>query len=193
MSESILNQIFPAAKVDIISVNTVYHFSIKLIRLDELGVQLLFTDGLSDRKQLVSEQFKDYERVELFFLLPDFFAVDPNSWPVYWLNKIAEVPQRFDTWFGPGDTIPTGSPPKNIAPDFQAGHFILSKPMELEEQFSKITGTKFLSVIPIFQTELDFKLRNSGTALLMKLQKKGKTDKVDMFRTAVCRKRILGF
>jgi hypothetical protein len=53
-------------------------------------------------------------------------------------------------------------------------------------------GIQFLGVMPICQEELAYKLRNSHTILRQKLIKKNHTEQVDMFRTAVSKKRIFG-
>jgi hypothetical protein len=161
------------------------------------SLKIIHTDGLSRSAQVVSTGSEKYSCIELIFCLPDYWDLSVQPWPKTWLEKIASIPSRFNTWIGPGDTIPAGKPPKPLTDKFKANHFIISEPIVLREFFSapgnKPDHVAVLSVIPIFQQELDFKLRNSGTALLMRLAAKGITDEVDLYRKSVCRKRILGF
>jgi len=120
-----------------------------------------------------------------------------NRWPLDWLTKIAELPQKNKTWFGPGDTIPAGNPPKILTDRFPANHFMLVEPIKLnyllkshsfaQEQIS------FLGLLPISQLELDYKMRNSHTVLLKKIIASNYSEQVDIFRQSVCKKRFLNF
>jgi len=161
------------------------------------SLKVLHTEGLSLTPQQVSTGSEKYRCIELMFCLPDYWDLSVQYWPKTWLEKIAHIPSKFNTWLGPGDTIPAGKPPTVLTDNFAADHFVISEPIILKD-FLSSAGNKspevaVLSIIPIFQQELDFKLRNSGTALLMRLAEKRVTDEVDLYRKSVCRKRILGF
>ncbi len=113
------------------------------------------------------------------------------------MERISEIPSRFNTWLGPGDTIPVGKPPKALTDKFPANHFILSDPMclasEIADSRNNPGAVSVLSIIPIYQEELEYKLRNSGNALLSKMATAAITDEVDIYRRSACRKRFLGF
>jgi len=174
-----------------LSTNTNYGFDI--VHVQGAGdISLVATKGLSDYLQAAEGQYQDYQRVELYFSLPSYIRAEEALWPNEWLSRIAQIPKKNDTWFGPGDTIPAGNPPKAIAPNLPADHFILAEPFDLAEQLVH-DEVKFLAVIPIFPPELEYKMRNSGTALIMRLRKKGFSERIDTYRTSVCRKRFLGF
>lgn len=180
---------------ELISTGAVCNIYTSLFQVQSLKV--LHTEGLSGTPQLVPAEAEKHKQIELMFCLPDYWDLSVQPWPIIWLEKIAQIPSKFNTWLGPGDTIPAGKPPKALAVNIAANHFILSEPDVLKE-FLTHNGNKqseisVLSVIPIFQQELDFKLRNSGTALLMRLAEKRVTDEVDIYRKSVCRKRFLGF
>lgn len=171
--------------------NTEFDFSIAHIQGPN-DVSLVVTKGLSDKPQAAEGQHEQYKRVELYFSLPIYVDARTVEWPVHWLNRIAEIPQKNNSWFGPGDTIPAGNPPAPIEGNSVANHFILTTPFDFSEILVH-PEVHFLAVLPIFEAELEFKYRNSGTALINRLRKNGFSDRVDTYRTSVCRKRILGF
>ncbi|MEX1002228.1 MAG: suppressor of fused domain protein [Crocinitomicaceae bacterium] len=180
----------------LVKTNEKFNFTIHHLTFDHSKIQLLITNGLREREQAVNVENKDLKRIELYFCLPDYFDLHHKSWPIDWLNRIAELPQKNNTWFGHGDTIPAGNPPTILDEKFHANHFILSRPIQLS-QFIPMNETgldecKLLAVIPLFQKELDFKMRNSHTILFKKLEKKGVSELVDTYRENSCRKRFLG-
>lgn len=196
MVESTLKSQFPDIEIVTVKENAAHNFTLKHAKSRDLGYQLLFTEGLANFNQPIKEGFEAYQNIELYFCLPDYWNLDKESWPIKWLSRVAQVPQKNSTWFGPGDTIPAGSPPEVLSDRFPANHFMLCDPIKaafFEDSPWKESGISFLGLVPIAQQELDYKLRNSATVLLQRLEKKGHTEQVDLFRSSVCRKRILGF
>lgn len=196
MVENLFNQLFPTAAIVQLKNNANYNFVIKHLVLEEYDCQLLFTEGLSQYPQKTKEGFEGFEKIELYFCLPLYWDLKVDQWPLYWLDRLAEIPQKNKTWFGAGDTIPAGNPPQILSDRFAANHFMLTKPIKLADLFSDPIflneGVQFLGVMPICQEELAYKLRNSHTILRQKLIKKNHTEQVDMFRTAVSKKRLFG-
>lgn len=197
MSTHALSNIFPDAPVRVLKENPEYGFNIIEVTLDYPKTKLIMTQGLSDYTQNVPDDSKEFARCELVFCLPEYHNLERDAWPIEWLNRIAMVPKKSNSWFGPGDTLPAGNPPQELADNFKANHFILSEPIILESVLEKhpdqFENFKLFSVIPIFQPEFDFKMRNNGRTFLIRYRRKGKDDMVDVFRTSTCRKRILGF
>lgn len=197
MTESVIHKVFPDAEIKKLLTNDEYGFDVLEVLPSTHALKLITTSGLSNHKAEVPDGSEEFSKVEVMFVCPEYFNLENMDWPVHWINRIAQVPQKFNTWFGAGDTIPAGNPPEILHRDFATDHFIVSRPIELEkllsEKSEELGDVSLLSIIPIFKPELDFKMRNSGTALIMRIQKKGYTDLVDVFRTTVCRKRILGF
>jgi hypothetical protein len=177
--------------------NDEYRFDILHIQPKDHKFQLLITDGLSAYNQNSEWDDKIPSRIELYMCLPDYWNLKNLDWPIHWLNRIAQVPQKFTSSFGHGDTIPAGNPPGELDDKLEANHFIISLPNLLKKELSgkdwEEMDFKMLAVLPIFQTEVDFKLRNSATVLFKKMEKKQITELVDQYRSSVCRKRILGF
>ena len=176
--------------------NQEYDFSIKRITLQNSDRHLVVTDGLSKHEQSVNEENADLNRIELYFLLPEYIDPTSHQWIIYWLNRIAQVPQKNKTWFGHGDTLPAGNPPQEMCEQLRANYFILSRPMALSNisELKDQTSQSFvpLAVIPIFDKEFSFKMRNSHTVLFKKMEEKNVTEVIDLYRSSVCRKRVLG-
>ncbi|MFT4601631.1 MAG: hypothetical protein ACI857_001814 [Arenicella sp.] len=176
--------------------NKEYGFDIFHIIQDKLPYQLLYTVGLSNNIQDVDQKNAGLEKIELYFALPSFWNIDLHSWPIQWLNRITQVPQKNNTWFGMGDTIPAGNPPEFLHDAFDANHFMICSPDFLAEDLSgekwAESEFKMLAVMVLFQNEVDYKLRNSHTVLQKKLRKKAVNEVLDTYRTSVCRKRIIG-
>ncbi len=196
MIEETLSTIDPKLEISTLHENIQYGFQIKWVHLPEWGCRLMFTEGLSSKIQEVKEGFEPFKKIELYFCLPDFWNIEVENWPIEWLDRLACVPQKNDTWFGPGDTIPAGNPPEELSDRFKANHFMLIEPITLGSFFEnenwQALDIRFLGVVPISQDELDYKIRNSATVLTEKLKKANHTEKVDLFRTSVCRRRFLG-
>lgn len=192
MKPHYLLKIFGSAQIVNLRKNEEYQFDIDLVELADSKFKLLVTNGLREFKQAVNSDNEDLERIELYFCLPEYFNLEQNSWPIEWLECIARVPQKNKTWFGHGDTIPAGNPPVEVDPQFKANHFILSRPIHLSETFSanRLGNYSFLAVIPIFQREVDYKLKNSHTMLFNLFEKKKITEELDLYREDVRKKRF---
>ncbi len=190
MIESRLKSLFPEIQISVLWQDNDCPFKIKLGQLSALNYQLLFTDGLSANDQVVKSGFEAFKKIELYFLLPDYFDLNKDNWPILWLKKLAELPKKNNTWFGPGDTIPAGNPPQILSDNFAANHFMIVEPILAKPIFNHeiwaAEGIHFFGIVPICQAELEYKIRNSATVLLTRLKHKNHTEKVDFFRTAVC-------
>lgn len=179
---------------EVVHENVDYNFKIHLLKIAPASPMILFTEGMAEYEQAVNADNEDLKHIELYFYLPGYWNLATDEWPLHWLNRIAQVPQKNETWFGHGDTIPAGNPPEELQTTFKADHFIIARPKALEYSLkSKWThNTKLLAVIPLFKKEVDYKLRNSFSVLFKKMEKNNIDEKVDPYRTSCCRKRILG-
>lgn len=192
MLEKDLNINFSLENVITLQSNQEFGFEIKSLRLEKEGVLLLFTSGLSKTNQFVGDNNKNLEKIELYICLPEYFDLTKEQWPTFWLDKIATIPQKNKTWLGIGDSIPAGNPPVAISEKLTANHFVIMEPNAVQKYITENNGVCYLAVVPIFQEELDYKLRNSHTVLFKKFSKNGITEMVDIYRSSCCRKRILG-
>lgn len=188
-----LKTIFNDGEIVKLQENKTYGFSINWLKATKKRPQhIIFTSGLAKHTQSVTEKCEEYKHIELYFCLPEYWKVEDKSpehqWPIHWINRIAEVPQKNSSWFGPGDTIPAGNPPKNLSTQMEENHFVLVEPMKMEmltEVLVEDKTIRFLAIIPIYQKELDYKLRNSAKVLMAKFQHKNNTEELDNYRESV--------
>ena len=192
MLEEALSIDYNTDDIQVRHVNTDYNFEICSLKSEAYKFTLVYTRGLSSTAQMVDENNTSFKLIELFICLPEYFNLDETEWPINWLNKIAAIPQKNKTWLGIGDTIPAGNPAEPISEILKANHFIVMEPNWMCQYISPNSQISYFALVPIFQNELDFKMRNSHTILFKKFAKKQVTELVDIYRTSICRKRIFG-
>ena len=156
------------------------------------SVSILCSYGLSNYFMTVPDKLKGRERNELYFALPSYWEINSLenerfNWVFYWLDKLTDYVIEKKSWFGPGHTIPCGSPFKAISSTMKSNHFLLSDPILFEEELVPIQTEKgivyFLGVIPIFEDEMDYKQGKGTFKLMTKLKNQGITEKLDDFRS----------
>lgn len=174
-------------------VETVYHEIISdLVHLDVLWVpataerpyHLLVTSGVSDEPMKVPEGMEKYRHAELMIALPKdwplteaAFKDEANYWPVRWLKRIGRLPHEYATWVAWGHTIPNGDPPGPIA-DTRFVGFMLVPPYWLPPEFFQLVtkegvAISFYTLLPLFQEEMDLKLKHGVEELEQRLEKAG--------------------
>lgn len=171
-------------------VETVFHeIASDLIHLDVLFVpatakrpyHVLVTSGVSDEPMNVPEGMEEHNRVELVVALPkewpltqESFKNENHYWPVRWLKQVGRLPHEYRTWIGWGHTIPNGDPAEPIANTGFTG-VMLSPPLLPPDFFRLKTKSgstiRFYALIPLYQEEMDFKLRRGAEALEDKMEK----------------------
>jgi hypothetical protein len=154
-------------------------------------VTVLVTNGLSNIKMPVPEKETGKEYNELFFCLPSYWnwsdLENPKmNWVFLWIQRLAKHVQEKNTWFGHGHTMPCGAEMKSLSETMLQNHFILSNPILLENELSPIVledkTIHFLSIIPIFGDEMDYKQGKGTFKFMRKLINQGVTEKLDDFR-----------
>lgn len=166
--------------------------------LVDLGNQsqtrILITNGLSDFKMTVPEKVKGREFNEIYFCLPSYWDLNdlenPNmNWVFYWIQKLAKHVVDKNTWFGHGHTIPCGNPFQSLSPTMKQNHFFLSDPILLKDELTPIEledKTIYpLSIIPIFEDEMDYKQGKGTLKVIQKLINHGITEKLDNYRGSI--------
>ena len=162
-----------------------------LIELKEKAVSVLITNRLNEYEMQVPEKLKGREFNELVFCLPSYWEIDNIenerfSWVYKWLELLTSYVVDKKTWFGPGHTIPCGNPFRSISTTMKANHFLLSEPIFLEKELEPLQLEKkevhFLTIIPIFEDEMDYKQGKGTFKLMTKLKNQGVTEKLDDFR-----------
>ena len=168
---------------------------------DDRPFWTLVTTGMSDRPMTVPEGAEDYTYAEVMLCLPpdwkmsqQDFEDENNYWPIRLLKVLARLPHEYETWLGPGHTIPNGGeedvpyadntkftcalilPPLALAPPEFAQ-------LELDDR-----TINFYGVWPLYPSEVDFKLNKGLDGLLDKLERNAVTELIDVNRVNACAK-----
>lgn len=165
-------------------------------------VTVVCTSNLSEYHMPVSEKWKGREFTEICFVLPAYWDLEdienPNfNWIYHWLFKLETFVREKQTWFGPGHTIPCGNPPAPISETMQQDHFIFTDPMFLANELEPVNdGEKtvhFLTIVPIFSDELDYKMGKGTMKFVRKLQQRNHDERLDEYRKSIQRSRFRFF
>lgn len=172
-------------------------FPLLFLSLDlKSPVTVLMTNGLSNFTMPVHEKHLEKAHIELYFCLPNYWDLnnlnDSNTnWVYPWIRRLAQYVIEKNTWFGHGHTMPCGKEMQSLSATMKQNHFFLSEPMLLEKELAPIViGEKqvhFLSIIPIFPDEMDYKQGKGTLKFQQKLIQHGITEKLDDYRGTVLR------
>jgi hypothetical protein len=152
------------------------------------------TAGLSDFKMPVHEKHIGEEFNELYFLLPNYWNIEevenPKfNWVFSWLERLKNHAIEKNTWYGNGHTFPCGKEMQPLSESMKQNHFILTRPIDLDEDLAPITIAEktvyFLGIIPIFADEMDYKQGKGTFKFEQKLRTNGVSEKLDDFRGSV--------
>lgn len=157
-------------------------------------VRLLMTDGLSSYKMPVPPAESEFAHRELYFCLPGYWDLDDlelfkKSWVVVWIKKLANFVVENHSWFGHGHTLVLKQEHLPLSSTMKQNHLFLSNPIFLEDELETfVCGTKKilpLSIIPIFEDEMDYKQGKGTVKFMRKLLGHGVTEKLDDYRKTV--------
>jgi Suppressor of fused protein (SUFU) len=142
----------------------------------------LVTCGMSTRPMAPPAIFDDpssYERAELIICLPENWfgsdlkqlARDGKVWPIEILRFAARFPHLYNTWVWIGHTLSTEEPPEPFDPNTEFCAFAIAVPLRWPKEKWKMVAhdrrsISFLTVIPLYRDELQFKLDNGTDRLL---------------------------
>ncbi|MEZ4936061.1 MAG: suppressor of fused domain protein [Crocinitomicaceae bacterium] len=161
---------------------------------------LVCTEGLSNIKMKVPVGLEEKARVELMFLFSSDF--DHKNWEFKGMNvklvleKIARLILEKDSWIGAGHTFPNVSKDATISIYTEMDHFMLIEPLVFKEEFANIKNQEeevtFLAIIPLYQKELDYKLKNGAYSLMRRLKKNAINELFEMKRPSVLKRKFFG-
>ncbi|WP_138754219.1 suppressor of fused domain protein [Paenibacillus sinopodophylli] len=159
------------------------------------------TYGMSELPMTVPEGAEEYRYAELMICLPptwkisdEDFKDERNYWPVRALKTLARFPHEYHTWLYMGHTLANGEPVKPYSEGTKFQGMLLSLPdVEDKREFFNLTISDekvihFFTLVPIYQEEMDYKLKNGMEALFAKLNKIGTDDVVNLNRKNTCKK-----
>lgn len=163
---------------------------------DDRPFWTLVTSGMSDKPMTVPEGAEDYQYAELMICLPpDWklgqkeFEDENNYWPIRLLKVLARLPHEYETWLGPGHTVPNGG--EEPVPYSDNNQFVcalvlspcLILPSEVAElQLPDGRTINFYAVWPLYQEEVDVKLSKGLDGLIGCFEKYQVTELIDINR-----------
>ena len=178
------------------NVSTIQHDfgTFLLITSVDFSGTILMTSDFSTFKMNVHEKHLGEEFAELYFYLPNYWAIDDltnptMNWVFPWLKRIKDYVQNNNTWLGHGHTMPCGKEMSSLSSTMTQNHFIVSRPMVCEKQLQPLVIESktifFLAIIPLFPDEMDYKQGKGTVKLFDKFRHQGVTEKLDDYRKSV--------
>jgi hypothetical protein len=162
--------------------------------------EVLVTSGMSAKPMVVPEESKEPRFAEVLVVLPKGWPLtvanfndERNYWPVRLIKTLARYPHHANTWLGFGHTHANGESEagtKPYAEDTSLCACILLPPSTLGEaawslKRSEADEVFFWSVVPLYMSELKFKIEHGVDPLLDLFDKSGVTDRIDPARPNV--------
>ncbi|MCI5054689.1 MAG: suppressor of fused domain protein [Flavobacteriales bacterium] len=208
-NESNIEEISDHIEKYIGKIEFVYHELISpLVHIDihvvlptpERNFYTLVTSGMSDRAMNIpSKELKGWEYAELMLCLPpewnikqEMLEEEENYWPIRMLKFMARFPHEYNTWLSFGHTIPNGNPPDPFNDDVDYTCALVNFPAmvnDVEKFFElKINDEKtikFFGLMPIFESEMNFKLEKGTDALNELFDQHFVTELIDKKRKSV--------
>jgi hypothetical protein len=157
----------------------------------------LITSGMSGLPMSVPDELTVPRHVELLITLPGHWKLDLQSlddetwyWPVRLLKTLARLPHKHNTWLGWGHSVHNGEPTTPYAPNTLLSSAVVLPSVSVPDDFHTLSiapekSIRFFAVVPIYQEELNLKLRSGLDVLLDEFDEAEVTDIVDPQRTNV--------
>jgi tetratricopeptide (TPR) repeat protein len=150
------------------------HVDILIIEpTEEHNYYVLVTMGMGAHRMNVPDEIEeDLERAEVLICLPPDWNIQSKEeewfWPLRQLKLIARLPGNEDSWVGWGHTIPNGKP---FAKNTQLNTILLLNPGAFTEESFRCkmpdgSFVNFYQMIPLYEEEVQFKLKNNTDLLL---------------------------
>lgn len=184
------------------------HVDIHVVEPDnDRNFYTIFTTGMSDKPMNIPEGYEDYRYAELMTYLPREWDLSEkalkdeiNYWPVRWLKVLSRMPHEYNTWLGFGHTIPNGEPAMPYSQETKLNCMLLIYPLRVNDvrNFYRLKTNdekiiNFYYALPIYEEEMNFKLRYGTEKLIDKLQKNNIDPVLNPNRKNVCSKKFIFF
>ena len=137
----------------------------------------LVTMGMGAFAMNIPSDLKEYdlEHAEMVMYLPKSWALksqdEKDYWPIRYMKILGRLPINLDTWLGYGHTIHGNEDMSPFAENTELNSFVLLNACNLmyEKLDLKLSSGKkinFYQMFPLYQEELDYKLKNGLDALM---------------------------
>jgi hypothetical protein len=161
----------------------------------------LVTSGMSDLPMRTPDDQRIPRHAELLITLPPDWKLSQSDmederwyWPIRHLKILARLPHEYETWLGWGHTVPNGDPPTPYANNTKFCGALVVPSVTVPKEFhtleiKNVKDISFFAMVPLYESEMNLKLRSGLDALLSRFDKHGVSDIVDLSRkdTAVRR------
>jgi hypothetical protein len=202
ISAHIEEHIGPVAGVFHELISDLVHVDIHMVApTAERPYHTLITSGMSDLPMTTPEGTDLPKYAELILSLPpdwpltkEAFADGRNYWPIRLLKTLARLPHEYETWLGFGHTVPNnGDPAEPYAENTKLCCALVYQPLLVPEPALalKIDDEKtiwFYSVVPLYEEEMNFKLKKGSGEFFKRLQRQEVNELLDIKRKNVCKK-----
>jgi Suppressor of fused protein (SUFU) len=162
------------------SPETVFHELIsELVHIDvhvvnptpERDYFTLITSGMSDLPMTNPEKYENAHYAEMVICLPPTWDLsteglkdESNYWPIRWLKTLARFPHEYKTWLHYLHTVPNGDPAMPYSENTELCCALLLWPILFDDGFKKLNirenkTINFIAFVPLYQEEVDFKLK----------------------------------
>lgn len=181
-------------------ISPLVHIDIHLVNpTPERNYYTLITSGMSDKPMNVpTKEHKPWEYGELMLCLPSNWKLDEESfkdednyWPIRMLKFIARFPHEYKTWISYGHTIPNGNPPAPFTDNVSYSGVLVDLPVTVANvnfpiiQLNDNKKINIYCLIPLFENEMDFKLKHGTDALIALFDENGVTELINLDRKSV--------
>lgn len=155
---------------------------------------VLVSFGMSLKPMPVPADIDEPRRAELLLALPEDWVFSPDddnfSWPLVMLAKLAALPGLSGGWLGFGHSIPNGDPPRPYAPSVGFTSAVLVPSLATFPEFHELpmpgeVPLYFHAVVPLYPSELKYKLEEGTAALLGRFDRAGVSELLQPGRDSV--------
>lgn len=167
----------------------------------------LVTCGMSALSMTVPDGAERFRFAELLLCLPADWPLteeamkdEKNYWPIRWLKTLARLPHDYNSWLYAGHTIPNGDPAEPYAANTKLTGMLVSLPTIAKDpngfftlQLSEEKEVHFFSLLPVYNEEMNFKLKQGAEELFQKLDQAGINEVLNLQRKNVCKKSWFSF
>jgi hypothetical protein len=111
---------------------------------------------------------------------------------------LARFPHEYETWLFDGHTIPNGDPAEPLDDSTEFIGWLLTFPATVPEEFMRLELSEdksiyFLAIVPLYQSEMDFKLHQGTEKLLERFDGAGYNEILLPGRRDVTKRRLWPF
>jgi len=170
----------------------------------------LVTSGMAERPMKAPPQASNCEFAELCICLPPNWPGlgdqyrsmstqdkahpwkdERNYWPIRTLKTLARFPHEYKTWLWFGHTTHNGNPPEPYAPGTKLCAAMVDFNPLLPKEFHKLSvgdrDIAFMTVYPLYEEEVQFKLDHGYKAFIERMDAANFTAVIDPNRPSIVR------